>query len=154
MKGAIPALLLALEKIRDKSSHELNHDISVMITTDEEIGQASQLEYLKQFLDSLEGARVFSLDSDAGYVSIASLGALQLKIKVKGKSIHSAMAHLGKNAIEDAALIIDALKKLKERVVARKSKINVNPATGLQRMEGRLNINVIKGGNKRKYCSR
>lgn len=145
MKGAIPALLSALEKTSDR---ELDYDLSVMITTDEEIGQASQLRYLRRFLGPLKGAYIFSLDSDAGYVSVASLGALQLKIKVKGKSVHSAMAHLGKNAIEDAALLLDALKKLKKRVVARKSKINVNPATGLRKMEGRLNINVIRGGIK------
>jgi succinyl-diaminopimelate desuccinylase len=148
MKGAVPALLLALEKIKNKNNHELNYDLSAMITTDEEIGQASQLNYLKRFLGPLEGAYIFSLDSDAGYVSIASLGALQFKIKVKGKSVHSAMSHLGKNAIEDAVLILNALKKLKKKVIARKSKISVNPATGLKKMEGCLNINIIKGGIK------
>lgn len=145
MKGAIPALLSALEKTINS---ELVYDLSVIITTDEEIGQASQLRYLRRFLGPLKGAYIFSLDSDAGYVSIASLGALQLKIKIKGKSVHSAMAHLGKNAIEDAALVLNALKKLKKKVVARKSKINVSPATGLKKMEGRLNVNVIRGGIK------
>jgi succinyl-diaminopimelate desuccinylase len=148
MKGAIPALLLALEKIKNKNNREINYDLSTMITTDEEIGQASQLNYLRRFLGPLKGAYIFSLDSDVGYVSIASLGALQFKIKVMGKSVHSAMSHLGKNAIEDAGLVLNALKKLKKKVVARKSKISVNPAKGLKKMEGRLNVNVIKGGIK------
>lgn len=148
MKGAIPAILLALEKIKNRNNRELNYDLSAMITTDEEIGQASQLNYLKGFLGPLKGAYVLSLDSDAGYVSIASLGALQFKIKIEGKSVHSAMSHLGKNAIEDAVFILNALKKLKKKVIARKSKISVNPATRLKKMEGRLNINVINGGIK------
>ena len=37
MKGAIPALLMALERCEDKP---LKYDTSVMITTDEEFSQA------------------------------------------------------------------------------------------------------------------
>ncbi len=148
MKGAIVSLLLALEKIKKHKNRELNYDLSVMITTDEEIGQASQLNYLRQFLGLQRGTYIFSLDSDAGYVSIASLGALQTTIKIRGKSAHSAMAHLGRNAIEDAVLVLNALMELKKKVVARKSKIEANPASGLRKMEGRLNVNVIRGGIK------
>ena len=143
MKGVIPALLLAFKKVK-----ECDYDLSVMITTDEEIGQASQLHYLRQFLEHLDGAYIFNLDSDAGYVSIASLGAIQLKVKVKGRSVHSAMSHLGINAIENAVLILDALRELKEKVIARKSKIDADPTAGIEKMEGRLNVNVIEGGIK------
>ena len=145
MKGSIVALLLAMESLKGK---HLNYDVSVMITTDEEFSQASQLRYLAQYLEPVSGAYVFNLDSSFGYVSIAGLGALQVDIKVKGKSVHSALSHLGENAVEKTNLLVKALLDLKCRVEQRKSNVPVHPNTGLNWMEARLNINMIKGGIK------
>jgi len=145
MKGAIAALLLGLEAVASKP---LRYDTSVVITTDEETGQASQLRYLARYLRPVSGAYVFNLDSSFGYVGIASLGALQMDIRVKGKSVHSAMSHTGENAVEKASLMMAALLNLKNRVVKRKSRVDVHPATGLRKMEARLNLNMIKGGIK------
>lgn len=145
MKGSIVALLLAMESLRGKS---LNFDVSVMLTTDEEFSQASQLRYLAQYLQPVSSAYVFNLDSSFGYVSIAGLGALQVDIKVKGKSVHSALSHLGENAVEKANLLVKTLLDLKCKVEQRKSSVPVHPNTGLSRMEARLNINMIKGGLK------
>src|SRR4030042_2023859 len=99
MKGSIIALLIAMESLKGK---RLNFDVSVMITTDEEFSQASQIRYLTQYLQPVSGAYVFNLDSSFGYVAIAGLGALQIDIRVKGKSVHSALAHIGENAVEKA----------------------------------------------------
>ncbi|MDD4860228.1 MAG: ArgE/DapE family deacylase [Dehalococcoidales bacterium] len=145
MKGSLVALLYALDGIKNKP---LKYDISVMVTTDEEVGQANQLRYLGKFLQPLDGSYFFDLDSGFGAVFIASLGAIHLDIKVKGKSVHSAMAHLGENAVEGAARLVNALLDLKKTVVQRKSKIDAEPASGLKKMEARLNINVVKGGLK------
>ena len=145
MKGAIPALLIALEKGRN---HVLNYNVSVMITTDEEFSQASQLRYISRFLQPLEGAYFFDLDSNFGHVSIANLGALQIDILVKGRSVHSGLSHLGENAVEKAVPILDALLKLKKQVALRKSRVSTHPETGLDKMTARLNINMIQGGLK------
>ncbi len=147
MKGAIPALLLALEKL-ERDNIDSKYDVSIVVTTDEEVGQASQLHYLKKFLEPVNNAYIFNLDTDFGFVTIASLGILQIKIKIKGKSVHSGLSHLGRNAVEDAVLAIGELFDLKKKVMSRKSNINANPATKLEKMEGRLNINVIEGGKK------
>ena len=145
MKGAIVALLLGLEDLKGKP---LKYDTSVMITTDEETGQASQIRYLAQFLQPVAGAYVFSLDSSFGYVGIANLGVVHMDIKVKGKSVHSGLSHLGENAVEKANLLVTALLNLKNKVVQRKSAVDVHPDTGLAKMESRLNINKIEGGLK------
>jgi succinyl-diaminopimelate desuccinylase len=145
MKGGIVALLLAMESLKGK---HLDFNVSVMITTDEEFSQASQIQYLRQYLEPVSGAYFFSLDSSFGYVSIAGLGALQVDIKVRGKSVHSGLSHLGENAIEKAALLIQALLGLKHAVELRKSSVATHPDTKLKRMEARLNINMIKGGIK------
>jgi len=145
MKGGIAALLLALDAIKDKP---LKYDTSVMITTDEEVGQADQLRYLGRFLEPLAGSYFFDLDSSFGYVAIAGLGALGMVVKVKGKSVHSAMSHLGENAVENAVPVLNALINLKKKVVLRKSKTDAEPDSGLTKMEARLNINMVQGGLK------
>ncbi len=145
MKGAIIALLLGLGKLKGKP---LKYDTSVMITTDEEISQASQIRYLTQFLQPVAGGYIFSLDSSFGYVGIANLGVIHMDIKVNGKSVHSGLSHLGENAVEKANLLVTTLLNLKSKVAQRKSTIAVHPDTGLAKMESRLNINKIEGGLK------
>ncbi|MFH1638906.1 MAG: M20/M25/M40 family metallo-hydrolase [Chloroflexota bacterium] len=145
MKGGIAALLCGLEAVAQK---QLRYDTSVMVTTDEEVGQADQIRYLGQFLEPVRGAYFFDLDSSFGYVVIASLGAIHMEIRVKGKSVHSALAHLGVNAIEGANALMNALLNLKKEVSRRRSQVDANPETGLTKMEARLNINMIKGGIK------
>jgi len=145
MKGAVISLLMALE---DLQKHHLKYDVSIAVTTDEELSQASQLRYLTTFLNPVSNARVFSLDCNFGSVSIAGLGALQMEIKVKGRSVHSGLSHLGINAVEQAIPILQALLELKSRVLQKKSRVAVHPDTGLKFMEPRLNINVIHGGLK------
>ena len=145
MKGEIAALLLGLEMAKDKS---WGFDTSIMVTTDEEITQGSQIRYLGQFLEPLSGAYFFSLDTSFGYVQIAALGSVQMDIKVKGKSVHSGMSHLGENAVEKASPVLNALLELKKKVIQRRSNVLVHPETGLKVMEPRLNINMIRGGLK------
>ena len=145
MKGGIAALLLALDAVKDKP---LKYDTSVMITTDEEVGQADQIRYLGRFLEPMAGSYFFDLDSSFGYVAIAGLGALGMVVKVKGKSVHSAMSHLGENAVENAVPVLNALINLKKKVVLRKSKTDAEPDSGLTKMEARLNINMVQGGLK------
>lgn len=145
MKGSIVGLLGALEQVKDEP---LRYDTSVMITTDEEVSQASQLEYLKSWLEPVAGAYFFNLDASAGFAGIAGLGALQVVVRVKGKSVHSAMAHLGENAIEKSVPLLQALLDLKGRLGRKKSAVDVNPDTGLTKMIPRLNINMIEGGIK------
>jgi len=145
MKGGIVALLGGLEAVRNKP---LKYDVSVAITTDEEVSQASQLRYLARFLDPVKGADIFCLDSNFGYVAIVGLGALHFDIRVKGKSVHSGLSHLGVNAIENAVPLLNALLELKQKVTKRQSRIATHPDTGLTRMVPRLNINTINGGLK------
>ena len=145
MKGSIVALLLAIESLKGK---HLDFDVSVIITTDEEFSQASQLHYLAQYLEPISGAHFLNLDSSFGFVSIAGLGALHVDIKVKGKSVHSGLSHLGENAVEKASLLMKALLDLKHRIEERESDVPTHPNTGLKRMVARLNINMVKGGIK------
>jgi acetylornithine deacetylase/succinyl-diaminopimelate desuccinylase-like protein len=105
-----------------------------------------QLRYLTGALEPGSKPHVLSLDAGFGYVSIANLGLLQLDVTVSGQSVHSALAHLGRNAVEDAAQLMQPLLELRQQVMLRKSSVPLHPETGLQFMEPRLNINRISGG--------
>jgi acetylornithine deacetylase/succinyl-diaminopimelate desuccinylase-like protein len=143
-KGSIASLLAALYRLK---AAPLAYDVSALITVDEELGQGSQLRYLSQFIQPTN-APVFDLDSSFGFVSIASLAAIQMEITVSGKSVHSGLAHLGENAVENAARLMQALLDLKRKVLQRRSRIPAHPTTGLSFMEPRLNINMVRGGLK------
>jgi len=56
MKGGIVGLLLGLTATKDRA---LSYDVSVAITTDEEVSQASQLRYIARFLEPVKDACVF-----------------------------------------------------------------------------------------------
>ncbi len=145
MKGGIVALLLALDALKNRS---LRYDVSVIITTDEEYSQASQLRYLAQYIQPVAGSLLFSLDSSFGFVAVAGLGALHLDIRVEGKSVHSGLSHLGENAVENAVRLVAPLLELKKKVEERRSSVPTHPATGLSYMQSRLNVNVMRGGTK------
>lgn len=143
MKGSIAALLGALWRLRGS---ELQYDVSALVTMDEETHQMSQLRYLTPFLEPGACPHVLSLDDAFGYVTIANLGLLQLDVAVHGASVHSGLAHLGRNAVEGAARLVSAVLALKEQVLERRSSVETHPDTGLQLMEPRLNVNWIEGG--------
>ena len=143
MKGSVAALVVALNHLKDT---QLSYDLTVILTMDEETHQLSQLKYLTSSVDAGSGTHMLSLDAGFGYVSVANLGVLQLDVEVRGQAVHSGLAHLGKNAVEDASRVIGALLSLKERVTARRSTIPTHPDTGLGVMEPRLNVNQVQGG--------
>ena len=145
MKGGIVGLLIGLNKVKNAT---LGYDVSYMITTDEELSQSGQIRYLKDYLEPVAGSIIWSLDSNTGGVAVAGLGALQMDIRITGKSVHSGLSHLGVNTVEQSALVMNSLLQLKAKVTAKKSAIPAHPDTGLKFMEPRLNINMIHGGLK------
>ncbi len=143
MKGGIAALVGALYSLRER---DLSFDTTVLLTMDEETHQLDQLEYLTPMLDGGSQPHVLSLDAGFGYVTVAILGLLQMDITVTGESVHSALAHLGQNAIEDSARLMQALLELKQTLSMRRSRVAAHPSTGLAFMEPRLNLNMVEGG--------
>jgi succinyl-diaminopimelate desuccinylase len=146
MKGCIMAFLAASRAVKER---EWAWDTTLMVTTDEETNQFEQLEYLfEKKLDGVQGATFLDLDSAFGYVSIGGLGHMSVRITVRGRSVHSGISHTGVNAVERAVPVLQALQELKKRVESRFSGIPTHPATGIRRMQAKLNINMIHGGLK------
>ncbi|PKM92038.1 MAG: hypothetical protein CVU81_02625 [Euryarchaeota archaeon HGW-Euryarchaeota-1] len=147
MKGAIIAFLAAVDTLK-KEGKEPRYDITFMATTDEETDQQNQLEYLLNKVDSVQMANVLDLDGMFGYCCIGGLGVVLVKIKIKGKSVHSGISHTGINAAEKAVPVLQKLLELKTKVEARFSQYSVNPEIGIKNMQAKLNINKINCGLK------
>lgn len=143
-KGSTVAVLDALEKLNDQ---KLRFNIRFLATTDEETDQLEQLRYLTSQFPLPPNSLVFDPDTLAGGVTVATLGLAQLKIKVKGKAVHSGSSHLGINAIEQAAKLIHFLQtEEKPRQESQRSRFSSFPSTGVDQICSRCNVNVITGG--------
>jgi acetylornithine deacetylase/succinyl-diaminopimelate desuccinylase-like protein len=143
-KGSTVAVLAALEQLQ---STQLRFNVVFIATTDEETGQLEQLRFLAKKLHLPKNTLVFDPDTMAGGVSVATLGLYQLEIIVEGKSVHSGVSHMGVNAVEQAASIIDFLKKTeKPRLESQASQFKSFPGTGVDHICSRANINQIHGG--------
>lgn len=143
MKGCTLAILSALEVLKTK---DLRFHLIVIFTTDEETDQLTQLRYLHPKLKLPRGAIVIDPDTFAGGISVAHLGLLQLQIIVKGKSAHSGMRHLGKNAIEDAAKLVLFLQTIQTEYEQKFSTFTAPKSAGIKHPCNRLNVNLISGG--------
>lgn len=124
--------LLSLAEDRVK----LNHDIIFAATADEESGSAlGILPLLKQKI--IRPAAAIILDCDDFNIIIAQKGLIHFKIKIFGKKAHGAYPHLGVNAIELAAAVINDLKNHRFRFAAHP-----------RLRKPTVNIGTIKGGEK------
>ncbi|TAM82053.1 MAG: M20 family peptidase [Acidobacteria bacterium] len=72
-------------------------------------------------------------------IAIASKGCLRFRIVTRGKSAHSSEPHLGANAIEHMARVIDMLVKYAKRV-----QFPTHPLVG----SPTLNVGLIEGGTQ------
>ncbi len=107
MKFAIACYIKLLKNLGQNLS---DYDISLVITTDEEIGGFNGT---KQILKQGYRAEV-SVLPDGGYnwqLEKTAKGALALYVKTKGKSVHSSRPWEGDNALEKLIKFSEALKK-------------------------------------------
>jgi acetylornithine deacetylase/succinyl-diaminopimelate desuccinylase-like protein len=143
MKGVTVGVLEALEFLRDKN---LRFNVIFLATTDEETGQLEQLRFLAPKLKLPKNAIIFDPDTFAGGITVAHLGVFKMIVNVKGKSAHSGMSNLGKNAVEDAAKVIGFFTDVKREYEAEKSKFSTFKSVGVNFVCSRCNVNQIEGG--------
>jgi len=115
---------------------KFKRDIIMAATADEETG--SHYGILPLLQKKILKPRVgLILDSDGFYSIIAQKGLFHCRVKIFGKKAHGAYNWRGINAIEQAAEIIEAIKKHK---FTYKTHALLRPPT--------KNIGTIKGGDK------
>ncbi len=147
-KGSIAALIVALKTLLQKGMPKYN--LSVLLTTDEEVGGYSGLCYLTD-LGLVKGDYMLCMDGFSDDVVIGSNGIITWEVVVHGRSSHSGSSFLGINAVERSILVMETLMNLKKVVQARRSRLPASSAfesAGIKNLMPILNITMINGGIK------
>ncbi|MFZ5800422.1 MAG: M20 family metallopeptidase [Candidatus Omnitrophota bacterium] len=134
-KGNLAVGIEALVSLAEEGFKPHN-DIIFAATADEESGSALGILPLVE-KNIIRPAAAVILDSDDFNIIIAQKGLIHFKIKIFGKKAHGAYPHLGVNAIELAAAVINDLKKFR-------FKFSAHPRL----RSPTVNIGTIKGGEK------
>ncbi len=147
-KGAVAALMAALQALlKDKLP---KYNLSILLTTDEEVGGYSGLCYFTD-IGLIKGNYMLCMDGFSDDVVIGSNGVINWEIEVHGKSAHSGSSFLGINAVEKALPVMESLMTLKKKVESGRSLLPASSALaslGIKNLMPILNITVIKGGIK------
>ena len=147
-KGSIAALIAALRSVLKTSRPKYN--LSIHLTTDEEVGGYSGLCYLTD-LGQVRGDMMLCMDGFCDDVVIGSNGIITWEATVHGRSAHSGSSFLGVNAVERSIPVMEALMALKKDVQSRRSAVpssSALEALGMKSLKPMLNITMINGGVK------
>jgi succinyl-diaminopimelate desuccinylase len=131
-------LACALEIIRSmrEDGVRLAYELVFAATADEETGSdLGLIPLLKKGMLEVDAALV--LDADDFHIVVAQKGLMHLKLRISGKKAHGAYPHLGVNAIDAAASVLQALRHFPFK---KASHPYLRPPT--------VNAGVIRGGDK------
>jgi glutamate carboxypeptidase len=128
MKGGIVISLAAIEELQKTGS--LNRPVTLLCTSDEEIGSLSSQELIETLAKESELVLVLESGLLDGALKVWRKGVGEFWIKVKGRAAHAGGEHeQGRNAIEELAHHVLTVQKL------------TNYERGTT-----LNVGVIRGG--------
>jgi succinyl-diaminopimelate desuccinylase len=147
-KGSVACLIAALKILLEARKPKYN--LSVLLTTDEEVGGYSGLCYLTD-VGLVKGDYMLCMDGFSDDVVIGSNGIITWEAVVHGKAAHSGSSFLGVNAVEKSLSLMEALMDLKKSVQSRRSYLAASSAleaVGLTNLMPMLNITMINGGIK------
>jgi succinyl-diaminopimelate desuccinylase len=139
-KGGVTAILWAFRILRELGINPCVSPV-IALTTDEEIGPYSGLMYLTD-IGAFKGCSWFySADGLASAVGCGSPGSTLWKVRVAGRSVHSASSFLGVNPIEHALPLLKALVDAKPGIAARVSNLPLSPEVAAE--SGRTYITAL-----------
>ena len=147
-KGSVAALIAALEALLERGRPRYN--LSILLTTDEEVGGYSGLCYLTD-IGQVKGDVMLCMDGFSDDVVIGSNGIITWEARVRGRSAHSGSSFLGVNAVERAIPVMQAIMDLKAQVQSRRSAVPASSAleaVGKKSLMPMLNITMVSGGIK------
>ncbi|MDM7913505.1 MAG: ArgE/DapE family deacylase [Methanotrichaceae archaeon] len=147
-KGSVACLIAALKTLM--KTRKPKYNLSVLLTTDEEVGGYSGLCYLTD-VGLVKGDYMLCMDGFSDDVVIGSNGIITWEAVVHGKAAHSGSSFLGVNAVEKSLPLMEALMDLKRSVQSRRSALAASSAleaVGLTNLMPMLNITMINGGIK------
>lgn len=111
---------------------EKEKDITLMLSTDEEIGGINGIGYLSK--QGWKPKVVLSVEPSEQKINIKEKGVLWLKIKTSGKAAHGSTPWKGENAIEKLLQKYERIKKMFPKPDKRKWRVT-------------MNLGLIRGGH-------
>ena len=150
MKSGLAAMIFAVHALKE-CGIELDGRVALLLVPDEETGGAAGSASLARAgILGANGIAMFTAEPTGGVIWNANRGALSLRVTVKGRAAHVGLQHMGSNAFEKMLVVMDALRALKTKVEARKTKFNIHPAAARHsilmlggRAQGGENFNVL-----------
>ena len=111
MKGFLAVAAVAAARINPSA---LRHPLVLIFTCDEEIGTLGAASFARTWPAGrpLPGAAIIGEPTSNRVVRMHK-GHLKLRVDIRGLGAHSGYPHLGRNAIEAGARVIDALSSLR-----------------------------------------
>lgn len=134
MKGGCAALLLAAEELARKGT-----DFAIIFTTDEEVGMAGAKEVATHHPEIADIPLILICEPTDMLPVTEEKGIVQFRITTWGKSAHSSMPELGKNAITDLMVRLDALRESELFGKHRNDPVTI----GINQISGGTGMNVI-----------
>lgn len=128
MKGALVAKLYAVKALR-VCGVALDGRIGLTFVPDEETGGKFGSEFLaSRGLLGKDAIGMLTGEPTGGVIWAANRGAISLRVKVRGKSVHVGLQHAGVNAFEKMLRVAGELAKLKRKVEKHKTGYRVSPS--------------------------
>jgi succinyl-diaminopimelate desuccinylase len=125
MKGGIVAMLYAILALKETAA-ELNGRIGLTLVPNEETGGEGGSAWLAaQGRLGSSGIGMLLAEPTSGVVWNANRGAISLRVRVRGKSAHVGLQHLGENSFERMHRVVGQLQELKREVEQRVTNFNV-----------------------------
>jgi glutamate carboxypeptidase len=127
MKSGIAICLGAMAEIYEAG--DLNRPITLLCTSDEEIGSSTSQKYIEEYAKRSELVLVFEPALADGSLKTWRKGAGGFWIEVKGREAHAGGDHrLGRNAIEEMAYQVIAIQKMTD--YSKQTTLNVGVING------------------------
>jgi len=142
MKSGVAAILLAMKALKQEAA-ELNGEIVFYGVGDEETGSVhGTIELLDKYDKAFDGAIVPEPTNFC--IEHAQRGLRWIEVHIKGKACHAGRPHVGKNAIEQAAKMMLALKNIQYDVHNDLFEEGLKePSLSINRISGGIQNNVI-----------
>ena len=153
MKGGLAAMVYAVAALK-RCQIPLPGRIVLAFVPDEETGgrYGTQALFDQGLILPEEAAGMLMPEPTSGTIWNACRGAISLRVRVKGKPVHSTLQHQGINAFERMIPLAEALLRLKSEVEARKTSYSVGPEESPHSIlmlggefRGGTNFNIVPG---------
>ena len=139
MKGGVASMIATLEKA---NRMHLNKRILLVLVSDEESFSSGSLELLKKHRELFAGVRYGIIPEPTGLgIQIAQKGAVGINVEIRGRQAHGATPWKGRNAIIDAARLINQLQK--DSVHFKKHKLFGRSSQNIGTINGGTMANVV-----------